>query len=54
MLNCISSIFKRVKDLVEKFAAPKGKDILLEQLNNIDYKIPTLGETAIVSVARLP
>lgn len=49
----ISSIFKRVKDLVEKFADPKGKDTLIEQLNNIDYKIPSLGETAIVSVARI-
>jgi len=49
----LSSVIKRAKDVVDKFGDPKTKQEVLEQLSNVDYKIPTLGETAIVSVARI-
>jgi hypothetical protein len=49
----LSTVFKRVKDVVDKFGDPKKKKIVLEQLNDVDYKIPTLGEAAIVSVSRI-
>jgi hypothetical protein len=49
----LSSVFKRVKEAVDKFGDPKKKKIVLEQLNNVDYKIPSLGEAATVSVTRI-
>ena len=49
----LSSVFKKVKEAVDKFGDPKKKKIVLEQLNNVDYKIPSLGEAAIVSVTRI-
>ncbi len=49
----LSSTFKRVKDFVNKFGDPDNKKAVLEQLNNVDYKIPFLGETATVSVTRI-
>ncbi|MFA5806591.1 MAG: PIN domain-containing protein [Melioribacteraceae bacterium] len=49
----LSSVFKRVKDFVDKFGDPKKKKAVLEQLNDVDYKIPSLGENAIVSVTRI-
>jgi len=51
--HSLSSAFKRVKDVVDKFGDPKKKKGVLEQLSNIDYKIPSLGEAAIVSVTRI-
>lgn len=49
----LSSIIKRVKDVVDKFGDPKKKKATLELLNDVDYKIPSIGETAIASVARI-
>jgi hypothetical protein len=49
----LSSVFKRVKEVVDKFGDPKKKKVVFEQLNDVDFKIPTLGETAIVSVTRI-
>ena len=49
----LSSVFKRVKDVVDKFGDPKRKKATLELLNEVDYKIPTLGENVIVSIARI-
>jgi hypothetical protein len=49
----LSSVFKRVKNVVDKFGDPKKKKIVLEQLDNVDYKIPSLGESAITSVKRI-
>jgi len=49
----LSSIFKRVKDVVDKFGDPKKKKDVLEQLNHVDYKIPSLGDAAISSVKRI-
>jgi hypothetical protein len=49
----VSSVFKRVKELVEKFGDSKKKAAALEQLNDVDHKIPLLGESAVGSVARI-
>lgn len=49
----LSSVFRRVKDAVEKFGDPKKKKGVLEQLDNVDYKIPSLGESVVTSVARI-
>ncbi|HMK26924.1 MAG TPA: PIN domain-containing protein [Chitinophagaceae bacterium] len=49
----LSSVFKRVKNIVDKFGDPKKKKVVLEQLDNVDYKIPSLGESAITSVKRI-
>ncbi len=49
----LSSVFKKVKDVVDKFGDPKKKKPALELLNDLDYKIPLLGENVIVSVTRI-
>ena len=49
----ISGVIKRVKDVVYKFGDSTNKDSVLNQLNDIDYKIPLLGETAIDSIKRI-
>jgi len=49
----LSSVFKKVKDVVDKFGDPKKKKAAIQLLNDIDYKIPSLGESVIVSVARI-
>jgi len=49
----LSHVFKRVKDVVEKFGDPKKKGMVLQQLNNVDYKIPSLGEKVTGSITRI-
>ena len=49
----LSSIMKRVKDVVEKFGDPKRKNVVLEQLNEVDHRLPALGENAIEAVRRV-
>ncbi len=49
----LSSVIKRAKDAVDKFGDSRKKHAVLEQLNDVDYKIPLLGESAIDSVARI-
>jgi hypothetical protein len=49
----LSSVFKRVKDVVDKFGDPKKKKAVLQHLSDVDYKIPSLGENAITSVTRI-
>jgi len=49
----LSSVLKRVKEAVNKFGDGKGKRIALEQLNEVDHKIPILGEAAIGAIARI-
>lgn len=49
----LSAVFKRVKEAVRIFGDGKQKDIALDQLNEIDHKIPILGETAIRSISRI-
>ncbi|GAB3788444.1 hypothetical protein GCM10028818_55010 [Spirosoma horti] len=49
----LSGVIKRVKDAVNKFGDRETKQAVLEQLNNIDYKIPGLGESAAHAVTRI-
>ena len=49
----LSSVFKRVKDVVDKFGDPKKKEAALEQLRDVDHKIPILGGTAKISIERI-
>jgi hypothetical protein len=49
----LSSHFKKVKEMVAEHASKESKEHLLTQLNDIDKKIPTLGENAIQTVARI-
>src|SRR3954469_109695 len=48
-----SGVFKRVKDAVAQFGDEKTKGAILQQLNELDHRIGTLGETAHASVARV-
>src|SRR4051812_1249387 len=43
----VSGNFKIVKEVVEKFASPEKKKLALEILNDIDHRIPTLGESVL-------
>lgn len=49
----LSSVLKRVKEVVSKFGEGKGKQIALDQLNDVDHKIPILGEAAVESISRI-
>ena len=49
----LSSTIKRVKEMVTKFGDPKQKKKVLEQLNDVDHKLPRLGETAIEAFGRV-
>jgi len=49
----LSSIFKRVSDVVHKFGDPKKKKAALEQLRDVDYKIPIVGGAASISIDRI-
>lgn len=48
-----SSLIKRVKDVVEKLGDPKKKTATLEQLNDVDYKIPLVGGATTISIKRI-
>ena len=49
----LTSVFKRVREVVDKFGDTKSKDLVLEQLNNIGNKIPSLGESTATSITRI-
>lgn len=49
----LSSVFKRVKEAVDKFGDPKKKRKVLDQLNDVDHKIPLLGETVASSIKQI-
>src|ERR1700677_4906157 len=49
----LSSTLKRVKEAVEKFGDPRKKSAVLSQLNDVDYRLPTLGEAAVDTVGRI-
>ena len=49
----LSSTLKRVKEAVDKFGDPKQKKFVLDHLNDVEYKIPILGEAAIGTFARI-
>ncbi len=49
----LSSTLKRVKEVVEVFGDPEQKKIVLSQLNDVDHRLPTLGEAAVDTVSRI-
>jgi hypothetical protein len=49
----LSGTMKRVKEAVEKFGDPRKKSTVLQQLNDVDHRIPTLGEAAVDTVRRI-
>jgi hypothetical protein len=49
----LSSTLKRVKEVVEKFGDPQQKSIVLSQLNDVDHRLPTMGEAAVDTVSRI-
>ncbi|HEX3430029.1 MAG TPA: PIN domain-containing protein [Rhizomicrobium sp.] len=49
----LSSVIKRVKVAVDKFGDAKQKRRVLEHLNELDHKLPQLGDTTSNSVARI-
>lgn len=49
----LSSHFKKVKEMVTVHGDQELKEKVLSQLNDIDHKIPTLGENAFSSIQRI-
>ncbi len=49
----LSGTLKRVKEAVEKFGDPRRKAIVLDQLNDVDHRLPTLVDTAVGNVDRI-
>lgn len=49
----LSSILKRAKQAVDQLGDTKRKRLVLEQLNDVDHKLPSLGESAAESVRRV-
>lgn len=49
----LSSTLKRVKDVVEKLGDPRQKRKVLRQLNEVDHRLPSLGEAAVETVGRI-
>src|ERR1700733_7286241 len=44
----LSTTLKRVKEAVGKFGDPRRKRMVLRQLNDVDHRLPTLGEAALM------
>jgi hypothetical protein len=49
----LSSTLKRAKEAVEKFGDPRKKSTVLRQLNDVDYRLPSLGSAAVDTVGRI-
>lgn len=49
----LSSTLKRVKEAVLKFGDPRKRNAVLRQLNDVDHRLPTLGEAAVDTVGRI-
>ncbi len=43
----LSSTLKRAKEAVAKFGDPRKKNTVLNQLNDVDHRLPTLGSAAV-------
>ena len=48
-----TDILKRAKEIMHRFGDPKRINSVLDQLNEIDYKIPLLGTGAMESIKRI-
>ena len=49
----LSAVLKRAKEVVHRLGDAKKKQIVLEQLNDVDYKLPSLGDSAIEAIGRI-
>jgi predicted aspartyl protease len=49
----LSSTLKRVKEAVEKFGDTRRKAIVLDQINDVDHRLPTLRDTAAGTLDRI-
>lgn len=49
----LSSTMKRVKEAVEKFGDQRQKGMVLRQLDDVDHRLPILGETAVGAVKQI-
>ncbi len=49
----LSGVLKRVKEVVEKLGDPSQKHVVLTQLNDVNQRLPSLGEIAIDTVSRI-
>jgi hypothetical protein len=49
----LAAAFKRVKEAVDNFGDPKQKRRALDQLNDVDHRLPQLAETAHGSIATI-
>jgi hypothetical protein len=49
----LSSTLKRVKEAVDRFGDPKRKRMVLNQLNDVDHRLPALGEAAVETIGRI-
>ncbi len=49
----LSGSLKRVKEAVDKYGDQRGKRAALRLLNDVDHRLPTLGEAAAESIARV-
>ena len=49
----LSSTLKRVKEAVTKFGDPRKKAAVLRELNEVDHRLPALGEAAVETLGRI-
>lgn len=49
----LSGILKRAKEAVEKFGDPRQKRTVMDELNDMDHRLPTLGEAAVDTISRI-
>lgn len=49
----LSSTMKRAKEAVEKFGDPRQKGMVLRHLNDVDHRLPILGETAVGTIRQI-
>jgi hypothetical protein len=49
----LSGSLKRAKEAVDKYGGPQGKRAALRLLNDVNHRLPTLGEAAAESIARV-
>lgn len=49
----LAATFRRVCEAVDEFGHPDSKDVLLDQLHDVDHRLGTLGEAVHASIARI-
>lgn len=49
----MSSALKRAKDIIGQLGAGKGKQLAIAHLDELDYKLPKLGEAAVEAIGRI-